>query len=163
MYHMRRTDKEILDPTEQIIPLRKAQFITLALCSGNEPYLVTLSHGFDEEANCLYFHCAKEGKKIDILKANPIVWGQALIDLGYQQGRCDHLYYTTQFKGRVTFLNSDAEKTQALNVMVRQIETNPEEVISKQVKPSSMAKVLIGKIDLEYVSCKKADRVITTL
>lgn len=163
MYHMRRTDKEMLDPTQQIIPLREAQFITLALCAGNEPYLVTLNHGFDEKANCLYFHCAQDGKKIDILQANPIVWGQALIDLGYQQGRCDHLYHTTHFKGRVTFLNSIREKTHALHVMVHHIETNPEKILDEQLKPSSIEKVRIGKIDLEYVSCKKADKVITTL
>jgi hypothetical protein len=160
---MRRTDKEILDPTEQIIPLREAQFITLALCTGNEPYLVTLNHGFDEIANCLYFHCAQEGKKIDILKANPIVWGQALIDLGYQQGRCDHLYYTTHFKGRVAFPTSVSEKTHALQVLVHHIETNPQEILDQQVKPSSIEKVRIGKIDLDYVSCKKADTIITTL
>jgi nitroimidazol reductase NimA-like FMN-containing flavoprotein (pyridoxamine 5'-phosphate oxidase superfamily) len=122
-----------------------------------------VSHGFDEEANCLYFHCAQEGKKIDILEANPIVWGQALIDLGYQQGRCDHLYYTTQFKGRVTFLNDAATKIHALKVMVRHIETNPDDIIAKQVKPSSVAKVRIGKIDLENMSSKKAAEIITTL
>jgi nitroimidazol reductase NimA-like FMN-containing flavoprotein (pyridoxamine 5'-phosphate oxidase superfamily) len=160
---MRRTDKEILDLDEQLVPLREAQYITLALCTGNEPYLVTVSHGFDEEANCLYFHCAQEGKKIDILEANPIVWGQALIDLGYQQGRCDHLYYTTQFKGRVTFLNDAATKIHALKVMVRHIETNPDDIIAKQVKPSSVAKVRIGKIDLENMSSKKAAEIITTL
>ena len=160
---MRRTDKEILDPNERIVPLRETQYITLALCTGNEPYLVTVSHGFDEEANCLYFHCAQEGKKIDILKANPLVWGQALIDLGYQQGRCDHLYYTTQFRGRVTFLDDAAEKTHAIKVMVQHIEANPDAIIAQQVKPSSVAKVRIGKIDLEYMSCKKADAIITTL
>lgn len=160
---MRRTDKEILDPDERIVPLREAQYITLALCTGNKPYLVTMSHGFDAEANCLYFHCAQEGKKIDILKANPLVWGQAMIDLGYQQGRCDHLYYTTQFKGRVTFLDDATEKTHALKVMVQHIEANPDAIIAQQVKPSSVAKVRIGKIDLEYMSCKKADAIITTL
>jgi len=163
MYHMRRTDKEMLGPTQQIIPLREAQFITLALCTGNEPYLVTLNHGFDEKANCLYFHCAQEGKKIDILQANPIVWGQALIDLGYQQGHCDHLYHTTHFKGRVTFLNSISEKTHALHVMVHHIETNPQKILDEQLTPSSIEKVRIGKIDLEYVSSKKADKIITTL
>jgi hypothetical protein len=160
---MRRTDKEILDPDERIVPLREAQYITLALCTGNEPYLVTVSHGFDEEAHCLYFHCAQEGKKIDVLKANPMIWGQAMIDLGYQQGRCDHFYYTTQFKGRVTFVDDSAEKIHALKVMVRHIETNPDDIIAQQVKPSSVEKVRIGKIDLEYVSCKKADAIITTL
>ena len=76
----------------------------------NEPYLAALSHGYDEEKNCLYFHCAKEGKKVEILHANNRVWGQALVDRGYVQGACGHLYATTQFKGRVTFVDDIVEK-----------------------------------------------------
>jgi hypothetical protein len=42
------------------------------------------------------------------------VWGQALIDNGYQQGSCDHLYRTAQFRGKVTFVEDQAEKIHAL-------------------------------------------------
>ena len=45
-----------------------------------------------------------EGKKIDILKENNIVWGQAMIDKGYIQGKCDHLYATVQFRGKIVFV-----------------------------------------------------------
>jgi len=38
------------------------------MCSDNEPYLATLSHGYDEEKTCIYFHFAPEGKKIEILQ-----------------------------------------------------------------------------------------------
>ncbi|MHA2434128.1 MAG: pyridoxamine 5'-phosphate oxidase family protein, partial [Candidatus Thorarchaeota archaeon] len=104
MKGIRRKEKEIKDRAEMIEILKKAQHITTAMCDENEPYLVTLSHGYDDEKGCIYFHCAKEGKKIDILNKNNRVWGQALVDLGYVQGACDHLYATTQFRGRVTFI-----------------------------------------------------------
>jgi len=42
----------------------------------NEPYLVSLSNGYDEAINCLYFHCADEGKKAAYLKANSKLWGK---------------------------------------------------------------------------------------
>ena len=104
MKAIRRKEKEIIDKDEIIGILEKAKYITVAMCKEDEPYLVTLSHGYDKTQNCIYFHCAKEGKKIDYLKENITVWGQALIDKGYVQGACDHLYATVHFKGRVTFV-----------------------------------------------------------
>ena len=126
----------------------------------NEPYLATLSHGYDEEKNSLYFHCAKEGKKVEILHANNRVWGQALVDRGYVQGACDHLYATTQFKGRVMFVDDIVEKEHALKLMVESLDDNPEELVKKQLLPQSVQRVKIGRIDIEYMSGKKADKVI---
>ena len=133
MRSIRRKEKAITDTNEMMSILQKTAFITIAMCENNEPYLVTLSHGFDLENNCIYFHCAREGKKIDILKKNNVVWGQALIDNGYVQGACDHLYATTQFKGRVTFVEDLSEKHHALSIMIHSIDSNPQKVIQEQL------------------------------
>jgi nitroimidazol reductase NimA-like FMN-containing flavoprotein (pyridoxamine 5'-phosphate oxidase superfamily) len=163
MYHLRRKEKEVVDSEELIIPLRKAAHITLAFCGNNEPYLVTLNHGYDEEENCIYFHCASEGKKIDLLNMNPTVWGQALIDNGYQQGSCDHLYHTTQFKGRVSFIDDLNKKEHALRLMIRKLDENPKFIFKNQLKPDSIRKVLIGRIEIYYMSGKKADNIIISV
>ena len=86
MTGIRRKDKEITNLDEMKTILKKAKYVTLAMCNGNEPYLVTISHGYDQEKNCIYFHCAGEGKKVKILQENGVVWGQALVDGGYVQG-----------------------------------------------------------------------------
>jgi nitroimidazol reductase NimA-like FMN-containing flavoprotein (pyridoxamine 5'-phosphate oxidase superfamily) len=39
------------------------------------PYLVSLNHGYDEGNRCIYFHCAKDGKKLEYVEANDSVWG----------------------------------------------------------------------------------------
>ncbi|HTY75261.1 MAG TPA: pyridoxamine 5'-phosphate oxidase family protein [Candidatus Nanoarchaeia archaeon] len=163
MHKLRRTDKGIADPTEIKAILHEAKFVTLALSIDDEPYLATLSHGFDELKNCIYFHCAKEGRKVDIMRANPRVWGQALVDGGYQQGRCDHLYKTAQFHGKVTFIDSASERKHALEVMIRHLDNNPETIVSKQVTEHSLNRVLIGRIDIDFLSGKKADKVIVQL
>ena len=160
MTGIRRKDKEINDPKEMKRILKTAKYVTVAMCLDNEPYLATLSHGYDEERNCVYFHCAAEGKKISILQANNRVWGQALIDRGYVQGACDQLYATTQFKGRVTFVEDTAEKEHALKVMIESLDDNPDELIKKQLLPQSVQKVRIGRIDIDYMSGKKADKAI---
>ena len=110
MRGIRRKEKAITDENIMKKILSDVAYVTIALCKDNQPYLVSLSHGYDPDKNCIYFHCASEGKKIDYLKENNVVWGQAIIDKGYIQGSCDHLYATTQFKGKVTFINDFEEK-----------------------------------------------------
>ena len=163
MREIRRKEKIVSDEDEKISPFKIAKYVTIAMCEGNEPYLVTLSHGYDEENNRIYFHCAKEGKKLDILKKNRMVWGQALLDKGYQQGSCDHLYHTTQFRGQVSLVEDVKEKKRALKIMIRQLEDDPEKVIERQVQPDSVNRVYIGRIDIDYVSSKKSEEIIISL
>ena len=161
--HMRRKDKMVTDKSELVKPLKEAKYITLALSMDNVPYIATLSHGLDEENNCIYFHCAREGKKVTYLRSNPVVWGQALLDGEYQHGSCDHLYHSTQFLGRVTFVDDLEEKRHALEMAIRQLDEDPDEIIKNQLKESSISKVLIGRIDIQEISGKRADKIIISL
>ncbi|OLS29855.1 MAG: hypothetical protein ThorAB25_13870, partial [Candidatus Thorarchaeota archaeon AB_25] len=163
MRGIRRKEKAIENKDEIIAILQKAQYITIAMSVKDEPYLATLSHGYDVDNYCIYFHCAQEGKKLDILKENNIVWGQALEDAGYAEGSCDHLYATAQFRGRVTFVEDLEEKERALKIMIRAIDSNPEKVIEEQVTEKSVKNIKIGRIDIEYMSGKKSKEVIISL
>ncbi|MGD9397900.1 MAG: pyridoxamine 5'-phosphate oxidase family protein [Candidatus Thorarchaeota archaeon] len=160
MRGIRRKEKAIEDKDEIISIIRNAKYITVAMSVDDEPYLVTLSHGYDVENYCIYFHCAHEGKKIDILKKNNIVWGQALQDYGYADGSCDHLYATAQFRGKVSFVGDLEEKRHALVTMIRALEPDPEKVIQEQVTEKSAKDVNIGRIDIEFMSGKKAKEII---
>ncbi len=160
MRDIRRKEKAITDEKELITILQKAKYVTLAMCKDNEPYLVSMSHGYDPEKNCIYFHCASEGKKIDILKENNVVWGQALFDNGYIHEKCNHSYATTMFKGKVTFLEDFDEKKAALHLMVYQLEDDPEAYLSKPISEKSIINVTIGRIDIEYMSGKKEKSIV---
>jgi nitroimidazol reductase NimA-like FMN-containing flavoprotein (pyridoxamine 5'-phosphate oxidase superfamily) len=163
-YHeLRRKEKEIKDPAEMKAILAGAKYVTVAMCRADEPYLVTLSHGYDKKKNAIYFHCAREGKKIEILTANNRVWGQVIVDRGYVDGHCDHLFATVQFRGRVSFIEDEAEKRHALATMIRQLESDPDKVIGHQVDAASVAKVHIGRIDLDHLSGKRSEKVIVSL
>ena len=163
MKGIRRKEKAIESTDEMKKIIQLAEHITIAMCKNNEPYLVTLSHGYDPDKNCIYFHCAREGKKIDILNANNVVWGQALIDKGYVQGKCDHLYATTQFVGTVSFIDSFDEKKEALLNMIKKLEENPDEVAKKQLTEKSVSRVTIGRIDIEAMSGKEAKKAVISL
>lgn len=163
MRGIRRKEKAIETEEEMMTILERAKYVTIAMCQDNEPYLVTLSHGFDREKRCIYFHCAREGKKIDILNENSTVWGQAIDDNGYVEGACDHLWATTQFRGTVSFIENPAEKKHALHIMIHQLEPNPQKVIETQITAKSLKRVNIGRIDIDYMSGKKSKEVIISV
>jgi nitroimidazol reductase NimA-like FMN-containing flavoprotein (pyridoxamine 5'-phosphate oxidase superfamily) len=152
-FHVRRKDREITDSDVLKKVLKSTKYVTIALCMDNEPYLVSLSHGYDEAANCLYFHCADEGKKIVYLKANPNVWGQAVQDYGVTD-ECDYAYTCVHFKGKISLIQDLSEKRHAMEVMVRQLSDNPEEKLAK-IKPEKLAKTTMGRIDISYMTGKK--------
>ena len=163
MMELRRKEKAITNTDEMKKILQQTKYVTIAMSDNNEPYLVTLSHGYDPMDNIIYFHCASDGKKIDILEKNNIVWGQALIDKGYVQGKCDHLYKTVMFHGHVSFIIDENEKRHALERMIRQLDQNPDMVMKEQITKRSLKRVTIGKIEIDYMSGKTADNIITSI
>ena len=152
-FHVRRKDREITDAQELRQVLKCTKYVTVALCMDAEPYLVSLSHGYDEAKNCLYFHCAPEGKKLVYAKANNRVWGQAVLDFGVTD-ECDYAYTSVHFSGKLSLITDLKEKKHAMEVLVRQVSLNPEAKLAK-IKPEKVEKTTMGKIDIIYMSGKK--------
>ena len=158
-YHLRRKDLEIIDVDTLKKILRSTKYVTIALSMDNKPYLVSLSHGYDEKRNCIYFHCAGKGKKLDYLKSNNVVWGQALLDHGYFEGECDHLFASIHFSGNVTLIEKLEEKRFAIECMVKQLDKNPETLLPECLDPKELSKLTMGRIDINYITGKKSKEV----
>jgi nitroimidazol reductase NimA-like FMN-containing flavoprotein (pyridoxamine 5'-phosphate oxidase superfamily) len=161
IYHLRRKEQEIVDVDAMKQVLASTQYITIALCKSDEPYLVTLSHGYDFKRNCIYFHCATEGKKLDYIRTNNKVWGQAMIDEGFAEGECKQSYTSIQFLGKVSFPQSIDEKLEALTCMIEQLNKNPEKMqtqIAKLTPETNLKNLIVGRIDIEYLSGKQSKR-----
>jgi uncharacterized protein len=152
-FHVRRKEREITDAAEMRNVLKTTKYVTVAQCMDSEPYLVSLSHGYDEQKNCIYFHCAPEGKKLVYMQANPRVWGQAVLDYGVNSD-CDYAYVCVEFWGRMVLISDLAEKQHAMAVLVRQVSLNPEEKLAS-IKPEKLAGVTMGRIDVEGMTGKK--------
>ncbi|MHA2393867.1 MAG: pyridoxamine 5'-phosphate oxidase family protein [Promethearchaeota archaeon] len=158
-YHIRRKEKEITD--HQILRriLKETKYVTIAMVKDNEPYLVSMSHGYDEKNHCLYLHSANEGKKLDYLRTNMNIWGQATIDYGYHVNQCSHLYASVQFKGKVTFIEDLDNKKHAFKTMMLQLEPEPEQIINRLLKSEGILTTTVWRIDLEYISGKKSEEI----
>ena len=69
---MRRKDREITDKTEILDILRRCDTIRIAMYGDQHPYVIPASFGFEviNEQPVIYFHCARQGRKMDLLKKN---------------------------------------------------------------------------------------------
>jgi nitroimidazol reductase NimA-like FMN-containing flavoprotein (pyridoxamine 5'-phosphate oxidase superfamily) len=123
---MRRKDKEIIDINEKIKIIEKCKICRLGLSENNYPYIVPLNYGFsyDDEKLILYFHCAMEGKKIDIIKKNNNVCFEIDCDTKLIEGEapCEYGY---EFKsiigfGKIILLDTKDEKINGLNFLMKQ-------------------------------------------
>lgn len=78
---MRRTDREMTNKTELSAILQKADVCRIAISCSPAPYIVPLNFGFkwDEKLE-LFFHCAPEGRKLQLLSQNNCVGFEIDID-----------------------------------------------------------------------------------
>lgn len=70
---MRRKDREVNDISDIITIIDKCDVMRVAFVDGIMPYIVPLNFGYhlNEKSELLfYFHCAKEGRKLEIIKTN---------------------------------------------------------------------------------------------
>jgi uncharacterized protein len=100
---MRKIEKEITDITEIESIIKESDVCRIGLADGNIPYIVTMNFGYSgEEKKHFFFHCAKEGKKLDMIRKNNYVCFE--MDTGHRlkagiQG-CD---FSMEFRSVVGF------------------------------------------------------------
>ncbi len=118
---MRRHEKEITDIETLEWILRKGQVCHLAMNESEEPYIVPVNYGYEE--NALYIHSALTGNKIELLEEDPHVAFSivAQSEVITAPKACS---YSTSFasvmgKGKATFLLTSAEKKQGLSVIMK--------------------------------------------
>ena len=122
---MRRSDREIKDFDEIIEVINKCDVCRLAINDGDYPYIVPMNFGLNIEDGkvVLYFHCASEGKKLELLRKNNKVAFE--MDCGHQlildkaQGNCAMEYESVIGQGYIEMLNEE-EKYEALRILMKQ-------------------------------------------
>jgi len=151
---MRRKDREIKSRAEIIDIVNGQKIATIAMCKDNSPYLITADYGFDEQEKCFYIHCAKRGKKIDFLRANPRVWGCSVEDLGYVQGECDHYYRSVHFEGGAELITDLERKRKALELMIDFLEDDPEKGKKEFITKTKFLNTMIVRINVSRFTGK---------
>ncbi len=155
-YHPKRKRNEIINENEIEYLLKSANHITIALCKNNNPYIVTLSYGYDSENKCLYFHCANKGDKLDYIKDNKNVCATIIKDNGYLETKCDHNYESLIIRGSMSIVNDILEKKHGLKILLNHLEKDPKPIFDRNIKnDSSYNKVTILKLNMDLIIGKK--------
>lgn len=155
---MRRFKQEL--PYDECLHiLQKNHSGTLALCDKESyPYALPLSYVYDE--NCIYFHSAKEGHKIDILQKNPKV-SFCIID----QDVIQPLEYTTYFKSVIVFGYIEIlEENESKIIPLKELGSkyapdNTEEALEKEIQ-TGINNLVILKMNIVKITGKQAVELI---
>jgi uncharacterized protein len=119
------TDPLIIDDT-----LSTIEYGTLALCVDNTPYSVPLNYVHD--GDIIYFHGAKKGKKMQILKENAnasfsVVQSYSVIQSYFsstEQLACPatHFFKSIIIDGKIQMVESYDEKVKALSLLMKKLQ-----------------------------------------
>ena len=142
---MRRKEQEITDKEEIEAIIRRSLVCRVALADEGTPYIVPLCFGYQD--NTLYFHSAREGKKLDILKKNNRVCFEFDIDTEIQKDKhpCN---WGIQYKsvigfGEASFVEDLESKKRVLNIVVGQYGGGPFEFPDAMVQKTAVIKVKV--------------------
>lgn len=157
---MRRKDREIGDRAGLEAIMAKADACRLAFAAGGEPYIVALNFGYDWDTApgslpVLYFHCAREGRKLDLMRAAPRVCFQADCDHELLTGPdpCDWgmKYASVVGYGTLREISDDAGRLAAMSAILRHYGWNG----SGEYKPSILGATTILELRVAEITGKR--------
>ncbi len=154
-YHMRRNEKEITDNKEILDIIKAGKFTSISMSKENEPYIITLSYGYDQAKNAFYFHCATEGQKIMFMESNPYVCGTIIEDNGYKD-ECGQAFRSVVYRGKIAIITEIEEKKQGFAILIDHLEKNPSETKKNLLKSEDIyIKPAILRLDITEITCKE--------
>jgi uncharacterized protein len=152
--HMRRAEKQIKNRREIDTILSRATICRIGLIDQGIPYIVPLNFGYKD--NCLYFHSAPDGKKIELLKRNPTVCFEAeddlaIINTGIPCKWSMH-YKSIIGQGAASFITEPDQKKEALSVIVDHYSPGT----SYEFPEKNLNDIIIIKIEINQITGKKS-------
>ena len=151
---MRRTDKEIKDRQQIDAIIKKANCCRIGLVDGIYPYIIPVN--FVVNNNHLYFHSAKEGKKIDILRKNNSVCFEMDIEgeiVGGQRACSWGMKYVSVIGfGQAFFIEDNPGKKKALDILMEKYAGR----IGFSYADDELDKIIIIDIKIDTMSGKQS-------
>lgn len=156
MFHphgpMRRKDREITDRAAVDAVLTAGRVMYLALADDNVPFAVPLFYVYDH--NGLFFHSARVGTKMTILKRNPRVCFVVSLDQGVVESdaACDFeaRHRTVVGFGRAGLVEEEAAKRAALARLVARFTQR-----AFDFPKASLAATAVVRIEIDSIKGKR--------
>lgn len=153
---MRRKDREIHEFEEIESIIRDTDVCHIAIHDEEYPYLVTLNFGYiSGDIAKIYFHCALNGKKLDLIKKNNkvcfgfdtdhvLVNGDAACDYGMK-------FRSVIGYGEIAVVEDEKERLFGLNLIMKQYTSKDDFIIDKNI----LKHTLILRLDIKEMKGKQ--------
>lgn len=153
---MRRKDREVTDYNEILDIMKKCDICRVAFHAEEYPYIIPLNFGFTYRDNYLklYFHGAKTGTKVDLIRLNPKVafemdCSHKLI-LGETACETTMEYESVCGNGSIRILEED-EKIAALIILMNQYQNDKKH----EFKPNELRMVEVFELNVNEIYGKR--------
>ena len=152
---MRKAEREIRDQGELEEVIRRAEVCRLAMVDDGKPYIVPMNFGYRDGA--FYFHCAREGRKLEVLKKNPEVCFELEADVRIMRGekacRWSTSYESVIGWGAAEILMEEREVRKGLEVLMSHYTEGPIDF-----DPRSISLTALIKVKVERMTGKRSKR-----
>lgn len=145
---MRRKDREITDFNEIIEIIKKCDSCTIAINDKDYPYIAPLNFGLDVQDGkaYLYFHCANEGTKLDLLrKDNRVTFAMDCehnFILYEERMSCTMGYSSVIGHGTIEFVD-EKDKYDGLKILMRHYHAEDFKFNTDMIKATTVLKLTI--------------------
>lgn len=152
---MRRKEREVQDNQEILDILHRCDTVRIAMQGEKYPYVVPVSFGMEivNDKAVLYFHCAQQGLKADLLKKNPNVCVEA--DIFIKTEKTEHgitaRYESVIGLGKCRFVDDADEIMHGLRLITEHYGYFDYPLD----KCAGLQHLLVGKILLEEITGKR--------
>ncbi|MBO7613889.1 MAG: pyridoxamine 5'-phosphate oxidase family protein [Treponema sp.] len=153
MFRTMRRFKQQITEAEciQILKVEKRGVLSLIGDDGY-PYGLPLSHFYDERDGKIYFHGAKEGHKIDAIKANPKA-SFCVMDKGFKkEGEWALNIKSVIAFGKISLI-TDIKKAEEICTRLVQKFTDDKEYLEKELN-NALARVQCFEFTIEHMTGK---------
>ena len=148
---MRKHEREVCGDAAILEILLRCPYLTLAIAREGAPYCVPLNFGAElsEDGPVVYFHCANEGTKLDLLAAGGEVSFCAANMLRVFNKGIAPCGYTTDYEsvcgtGVAEVVEGEAERLHGLQVLMRHY--TEEEFSPAAFQPHALALTEVVKV-----------------
>ena len=148
---MRRKDRE-MSKEFALSVMEKCEWTTVSFVTPDgAPYSVPVSAALD--GNALYFHTAKEGRKIDCIAGSPAVHVVCVGDVERAEDKFTTGYECAMADGVCSEVTDEAEKVHALRLIAEKYTPMHMPAFDKEVA-ASLERTGVYRIDLSGVTGK---------
>lgn len=148
--NMRRKDREITDFNEIVEIIKKCDACRLAFNDGDYPYIVPLNFGLnvvDGKQVELYFHCASEGTKLDLIRKDNRATFEMDCNHNFilyeERMSCTMGYESVIGHGIIEFID-DEHKFEALKILMNQYHAEYFKFNTAMMKVTTVFKLVVS-------------------